>query len=414
MKELKFIFLAVYVLVLAFEYSLKFTNIAYLKKRGGKVPPEFEGEIDEDLLKKTRDYTFHRSRFGFIESIFDSALIVIFIYGGILNLYNSWMLSLNLPFIVTGILYFYILSFLSTMLSIPFSLYANFKIENAYGFNTMTWKLWLGDFFKSLLISAVLMAIVGSASLAIVQASPRFWWLWVWFFFLVFGIFFMYISPYVIEPLFNKYVPVQEEELEGKIRTLMDKLKIRISKIQIVDASKRSRHSNAYFTGIGRVKRIVLFDTLLQSMSHNEILAVLAHEGGHWKKKHVPKRIVVMELLSLAGLYIAYLILESGFLHTVFGIEPGSFFVKIILLGFVGSIVLFPFTPLGSYLSRRQEREADSFACSMIENRSDLAGALKKLSKDNLSNLYPHPFYAKFYYSHPPILERLREINSQA
>ncbi|MFH1434665.1 MAG: M48 family metallopeptidase [Pseudomonadota bacterium] len=412
MPELKFIFLAAYAAVMLFEYSLKLMNLRHLKQRGGSVPPEFEGEIDGALLAKTRDYTVERSRFGFIESIFDSLLIILFIFGGILDRYTTWVHSFDLPFIVTGLVFFLVLSAASTIVSIPFSLYADFKIENKYGFNTMTWKLWITDFIKSQIISVVLTGIVGSASLALVQASPDFWWLFVWLFALLFGIFIMYISPYLIEPLFNKYVPVTEEGLEKGIRELMERAGMKVSKVLVVDASKRSRHTNAYFTGIGRVKRIVLYDTLIASMDRDEILAVLAHEAGHWKKKHVFKRIVAMEALLLAGIFIAHRVLCSGFLLSSFDIGTSSFFANVLLLGFAASLVLFPLTPLSSFLSRRHEREADSFACGLIARPENLASALVKLSRDNLANLYPHPFFAAFYYSHPPILQRVRRIRA--
>jgi STE24 endopeptidase len=410
--EPRFIVLGAYVLVVLFKQGLRFLNLAHLEKRGGVVPPEFEGHIDAGLLEKTRDYTIEKSRFGFVESLFDSIVILLFIYGGILDRYNDWVLSLDLPFIAAGLIFFLLLSAASTILSVPFSLYGTFGIENRYGFNTTTPGLWTADFFKSLAISAVLTGLIGSASLGLVQASPGLWWLWVWLFMLAFGIFFMYVSPYVIEPLFNKYGPVEDEALEARIRALMDRVGIRISRIQVVDASKRSRHSNAYFTGIGRVKRIVLFDTLLRTMSHDEVIAVLAHEAGHWKRKHVLKRIVAVETLSLAGILAAWKILADPFLTGVFHIDGGGFFAGLVLLGFAGGIVLFPLTPLASFLSRRHEREADAFACTLIESPEDLAGALIKLSKDNLANLHPHPFFAAFYYSHPPILERIRSLKA--
>jgi STE24 endopeptidase len=410
MEQLKHIFLLLYILIFLFEFYLKFLNLRHLKKHGEIVPHAFEGQIDVELLKKTRDYTVEHSTFGFFEGIFDFAVVIVFIFGGLLDLYNSWILSWNLPFILSGVLFFLLISLVSTIISIPFSLYSNFIIENKYGFNTMTFKLWMTDFVKSLVISIVLTSIMTAVSFAIIQGSPDFWWIWLWLFILIFGIFMMYISPYIIEPLFHKFTPVQEEELENKIRSLMDKIKIKISKIRVVDASKRSRHSNAYFTGIGRVKRIVLFDNLITSMTHGEILAVLAHEAGHWKKKHILRRIVLVEALSLASLFIAFLVLKSDVLVTIFGLTISSFFAKLILLGFVGSLLMFFFRPLSSYFSRRQETEADRFAMKMIDDRKDLADALVKLSKDNLSNLHPHPLYAFFNYSHPPIQERLRKI----
>ena len=377
---------------------------------GLSIPPEFEGKIDENLLKKTQEYEEEKTRFSFISSIFGNVITIIFIFGGLLNIYNSWIASLNWTFILTGILFLLILSYASTFFSIPFSLYSTFKIENKYGFNTTTPKLWLTDFLKSILVSTVLMGIVALVALWLIQSSPNYWWIWVWGFFLIFSLFMMYISPYVIEPLFNKFTPIEEEGIEDKIKKLMQKVNLKVSRVFKMDASKRSRHTNAYFTGIGRVKRIILYDTLLEKMNHDEILSVLAHEAGHWKKKHVLKMIIVLELISLIGIYISFRILQTDILTALFHIKQGTFFAKVIILGFIGGIISFPFIPLSNYVSRRFEREADRFACELTGNSESMASALIKLSKDNLSNLHPHPFYAAFYYSHPPIVQRIKDI----
>jgi STE24 endopeptidase len=377
---------------------------------GLSIPPEFEGKIDENLLKKTQEYEEEKTRFSFISSIFGNVITIIFIFGGLLNIYNSWIASLNWPFILTGVLFLLILSYASTFLSIPFSLYSTFKIENKYGFNTTTPKLWLTDFLKSILVSTILMGIVALVGLWLIQSSPNYWWIWVWGFFLIFSLFMIYISPYVIEPLFNKFTPIEEEGIEDKIKKLMQKVNLKVSRVFKMDASKRSRHTNAYFTGIGRVKRIILYDTLLEKMNHDEILSVLAHEAGHWKKKHVLKMIIVLELISLIGIYISFRILQTDLLTALFQIKQGTFFAKVIILGFIGGIISFPFIPLSNYVSRRFEREADRFACELTGNSESMASALIKLSKDNLSNLHPHPFYAAFYYSHPPVVQRIKDI----
>jgi len=406
------IILVLYLLIVLFGYWMKFLNISYLKKYGHKIPEPFEGHIDGELLKKTSDYTFEHSRFGYFESIFDNILLVVFLFGGLLAMYNGWIASLQLSFILTGILFFLFLSLASTILDIPFDLYSTFKIENKYGFNTTTAKIWITDFIKSMLISIVLMGIMGGIGFWLIKASPNYWWIWLWAFFLVFSLFLMYISPYVIEPLFNKFTPIAEEykELEEKIRKMFEKIGIRVSRVFQMDASKRSKHSNAYFTGIGKVKRIILYDTLLEKMDEDEILAVLAHEAGHWKKKHILKKIIVSELMGFISIYISFRILQTDWLTQIFKIEPATFFTKLIILGFIGSIISFPFTPLSSYFSRKHERQADQVAVNLTGKPDGLISSLIKLSKDNLSNLHPHPFFAKFYYSHPPIVQRLSEL----
>jgi STE24 endopeptidase len=254
------------------------------------------------------------------------------------------------------------------------------------------------------------MGLLISVGLYLIQTSPALWWLWVWCFFLVFGIFIMYISPYVIEPLFHKFSPIDNEELESEIKTLLNKAGIRVSRIFKVDASRRTKHTNAYFTGIGKTKRIVLYDTLIETMNRDEILAVLAHEAGHWKKKHVLKHIITTEVIALVGIYIAFHVLQTDFLVHLFAIKQSSLFVKLILLGFIGSIILFPIGPLFHLISRRHENEADKYSFEITGKAEGMISALVKLSKDNLSNLHPHPLYALFHYSHPPVLERIRRI----
>jgi STE24 endopeptidase len=381
-----------------------------MNRFGLLAPPEFEGKIDDRLLKKTQAYEAEKIRFGFISSIFGNIAAVIFFFGGLLNSYNSWVVSLNRPFLLSGIIFFLLLSYANALLSIPFSLHSAFKIEKRYGFNTMTPKLWLTDFLKSLLLSTILTGVLVSVGLWLIQSSPDHWWIWIWVFFLILSLFILYISPYVIEPLFNKFSPIEGKSLEDKIKGLMQKVNIKVSRVFRMDASKRSRHTNAYFSGIGRVKRIILYDTLLEKMDEDEILSVLAHEAGHWKKKHVLKMIVVTEIVSLIGIYISFRILQTDFLTNLFHVEGGTFFAKIVILGFMGGIISFLFTPLGSFISRKFEREADSFAGQVTENKEAMVGALIKLSKDNLSNLHPHPLYAAFYYSHPPVVQRIREL----
>jgi len=403
------IILLAYLLVVAFGYWLDYLNLSHLKKYGSVIPPEFEGHIDQSLLSRTQDYNIEHTKFDFIHSLFDNIVFLLFIFV-LLNIYNSWAVSLKLPFILTGLVFFILLTYSETLISIPFSLYSTFKIENKYGFNTMTFKLWLADMIKSLLISTILMGLVISAGLFIIQKSPGFWWFYVWCFFLVFGIFMMYISPYVIEPLFHKFTPIENEELESVIRTLMEKAGIKVSRVFKMDASKRTKHTNAYFTGIGKVKRIVLYDTLIEKMDNDEVLAVLAHEAGHWKKKHLLKSIIVTESIALIVTYISYHILRSDFILALFHIEQSSFFAKVVILGFLGSIVSFPFSPVFNYFSRRHENEADKYSYEMTGNKESMISTLVKLSKDNLSNLHPHPLYALFHYSHLPVLERIRKI----
>jgi STE24 endopeptidase len=399
-----------YLLTVAAGYWLSALNIRHLRRYGNIVPAGFEGAIDPETLARTSAYTLEKNQLGLVESILDNLLLVLFLFGGLLGVYDRWIASLSSSFVVSGVLFFLILTLAQTILGIPVSLYDTFRIENRYEFNNTTPRLWLADLVKSTAVSIILLALVAMGGFAIIRFSPGFWWLWVWGFFAAVSIFVMYLSPYVIEPLFNKFEPVKEDGLEDEIRTLLAKTGLKVSRVMQMDASRRSRHSNAYFTGIGRVKRIVLYDTLLKQMTHGEVLAVLAHEVGHWKKGHIWKRLVMTELLGLASCYLAYRLTAWGGLPGLLGVPHVSFAAQLVILAFIGAIATFPFAPLLSWLSRRQEREADRFAADLTGEPAALASSLIKLSRENLSNVHPHPLYAQFYYSHPPVVERVRQL----
>jgi len=404
------IILLIYLFITCFEYWLDYLNLQNLRKYGSVIPAEFEGEIDQDLLSRTQNYNIEKMRFGFVSSAFHTIILVFFLFGGILDLYSSWVVSLNLPFILSGLIFFIILLYAETLISIPFNLYSVFRIENRYGFNTMTSGLWIKDSIKSMLISTVLTGLVICAGLFLIEKSPNLWWFWIWCLFISSSVFMMYISPYVIEPLFNRFDEVEDPELKKRIIRVAEAAGIRVERVLKVDASRRTSHTNAYFTGIGHVKRIVLYDTLLEKLDNDEIASVLAHEAGHWRKRHLQKALAAFGLISLAALYLSYRVIESGILGQAFAFEGASFYALVALLGFLLPVISFPFKPLLAYLSRRHEREADRYALELTENPSAMAGALVKLSKDNLSNLFPHPLYAAFHYTHPPMAERVGEL----
>ncbi|OHB28750.1 MAG: peptidase M48 [Desulfuromonadaceae bacterium GWC2_58_13] len=404
------ILLLSYLLVLLAGYVLRGLNLNHLKRYGSRVPRGFEQVVDVATLRQASDYTLARSRLGLVESVVDSLLLLVFIFGGLLPVYDRWVQSLTDSPVWSGVLFFGVLLLGKTIIDIPFSLYRNFHVEKLYGFNTQTLGLWASDLVKGVLISSLLLGLLLGSGFWLVAASPTGWWFWGWVLFALFTLFLMLISPYVIEPLFFRFEPVRQEGLEEAIRTLMERAGLAASRVYQVDASRRSRHSNAYFTGIGRVKRIVLFDTLMEQLDPGEILAILAHEIGHWKKRHIFKRLLKTELLALGAFYLAYRLIDWGGLPALFGLETVSFAGQWVLLSFLGSLVSFPFTPLGSWLSRRDERQADRYACELHGRAEDLASGLVKLSRDNLANLHPHPWYAAFYFSHPPVVERVRGL----
>ena len=410
---MKTVFIILFVLVLLVRFLLRQLNIKQLRQHGHEVPRGFESAIDSETLKKTADYTLAKDRLDAVESIVDTVLSGLFLFTPLFLWYDQFIVSFGYGFIVQGLAYFLLLGLVQGVVGIPFSLYRNFVLEEKFGFNTMTLKLWFTDLVKGTFLSLVIAGLLMGGVFALIFYSPQWWWLWVWMFVAIVTLFLMYLSPYVIEPLFFKFEPVQKEGLEEGVRAMAEKAGLTISKIQQVDASRRSRHGNAYFTGIGKVKRIVLFDTLLEKLSINEALAVLAHEIGHWKKGHIWKRLVKTEVVSLLMFFFSWYILQQGWLPSLLGLEELSFFGQLIILGFAASILFFPLAPLSSWFSRRDEWQADAFACDLHGQPNDLATALVNMSRDNLANLHPHPLYAWFYYSHPALAERVGRLRDR-
>ncbi|HKK01285.1 MAG TPA: M48 family metallopeptidase, partial [Desulfuromonadales bacterium] len=381
---MKTILLLCYLLSLALGLGLRALNLRHLRRHGGEVPPPLAGLIAPEKLAESSAYTLAQSRFGLIETLFSSLLVLAFFFGGLLPVYDGLFAGAG-SFVLRGVGFFLGLMLILELLDLPFSLYRTFSLEARFGFNTSGFGLWLADQTKGLALGAVLGGLLISGALALIRWSPERWWLWVWGFFAVVSIFLMYLSPYIIEPLFHKFTPVTEEGLEEKIRALLARAGLKVSRVQQVDASRRSRHSNAYFTGIGRVKRIVLYDTLIEQLEEEELLAVLAHEVGHWKKGHILKRLLMTEGLSFVLCYLAFALLRWGGLPALLGLPAVSFYAQAMILGFLLSLGGFFLTPLGSALSRRHEWQADAFATDLTETPQALAAALAKLSRDNLA-----------------------------
>jgi STE24 endopeptidase len=404
--------LVVYILIQTSEFILAWINLSYLKRHGADVPPGFEDCLTPETLQKSAEYTIANNRLSLAESLLGTLLVILFLFCGLIESYDRWVTSLSLSFILQGSLFFILLHLAQAVLEIPFSLYRNFILENRYGFNTMTPTTWLSDFVKSTLLSLLLISLLVVGAFALILASPHGWWLWVWTFLTIVSLSLIYLSPWIIEPLFSKFEPLHSEELKDAIQSLMGKAGLEVRRVLQVDASRRSKHSNAYFSGVGRVKRIVLYDTLLERLDTPEILAVLAHEAGHWKSHHLLKRLIATEALTLLACYAAFYLLSQGSLPALFDMEKASLPAQLVLLGFLFSIPLAVFSPLGNWLYRSQERQADRFAAELTAAPESLASALVKMSSDNLSNLHPHPLYAAIYYSHPPVVERVQTLTA--
>jgi STE24 endopeptidase len=403
------LFLILFLGRIIWRFILQQLNIRQLREHGKEIPPVFQGVIDEATLAKMVDYTYDNSRLETKESLVEDILELAILFL-LLPVLVGKIFGLQWHLIWQALIFFGVLSLIVGVVGIPFDIYHTFVLEKKYGFSTITWKLWLTDLIKSVIISVVLMGFMLAAFMAFILYLPKSWWFWAWVFFTAFEILLLWIYPVVIAPLFNKYEPIKDEELKEKIISLLDKVGLKAKGIFQVDEGKRSKHTNAYFTGIGKTKRIVLYDTLLASHSHDEILAVLAHEIGHWKKKHILKQLIFMIVLSLVGLYFVYLVVNWPPLYSTFGLKQTPVYAGLLLVSIYLSCLGFFFSPLGAIISRRYEREADKMANDLVGTSEPMINALKRLAKDNLSNLHPHPLYVWFYYSHPPLIERIEYL----
>lgn len=410
---MKLLLLGLYLLVTLIKFALDWLNLRHRQKTHPALPQAFDGQIDTVRLKRSDAYALAGDKLGFIEDAVGVVLTLLFLFGGIFPWYDRQNLELAPGFVANGLLFFGLLLLLQLIVGIPFSLYRNFVLEEKFGFNKMSFRLWCVDTLKSLLVGAVLFVVLAGGALWLVQKAPQSWWLWVWGFWAGMSLFLMYLSPYLIEPLFFKFSPLAKEGLEDGVRELLDKAGVKAGKVLQVDASRRSGHSNAYFTGIGKVKRVVLFDTLLEQLEDRELLAVLAHELGHWRCGHIRKRLIKSQLIALASCWLAFTLLNADWLPSLLGLQHLSFAGQVLLLSWLVSLLGFFWTPLSSFLSRRDERQADQFAIDLVGSGAELASGLVKLARENLSNLFPHPLYVAIYYSHPDLVTRVNWLEER-
>ena len=404
---MKLLLLFLYLLETAIRFGLDWINIRYRQNGRKPLPEVFSGQIDEERLDHSDAYALARDRVGFIEDVVGVVLTLAFLFGGLLPWYDQLIARLSANFILNGLLFFGLLALVQMLIGLPFSLYKNFVLEEKFGFNRMSFKLWCSDLLKSVLIGAILFSLLAGGALWLIQLAPQSWWLWVWGFWAIISLFLLYLSPYLIEPLFFKFTPLAKADLESDVRELLEKAGAHAGKVLQVDASRRSGHSNAYFTGIGKVKRVVLFDTLIEQLENKELLAVLAHELGHWRCGHLRQQLIKSQLVALFSCWLAFTVLNNQILPGWLGLEQLSFAGQVLVLGWLGSLLGFFWTPISSWWSRRHERQADQFAINMVGSGQELASGLVKLARENLSNLFPHPWYVAFHYSHPSLVERV-------
>ena len=401
------------------KFWLSSRQVRHVAAHRGRVPAAFSGSVTLSAHQKAADYTIARARFGLLALAFNAVVLLGWTLLGGLNLLNSWVLqaSQSLPegWQAMGYQLGLVAAFalIGSLLDLPWELYSTFKIEQAFGFNRMTLGLYVGDMLKGLLLAVVL----GLPLLALIlwlmgAAGPR-WWLWAWGVWMGFQLLVMVLYPTVIAPLFNKFEPLTDAALKDRVERLMARCGFAAKGLFVMDGSRRSAHANAYFSGFGPAKRVVFFDTLLSKLNGSELEAVLAHELGHFKHKHITKRIALAFAMSLGGFALLGWLAQQPAFYLGLGVQPSlsapNDALALMLFLLAGPVFGFFVTPLASHFSRRDEFQADAYARAQA-NGHDLSSALLKLHEDNAGTLTPDPIYARFYYSHPPAAERLAAL----
>ena len=373
------------------------------------IPEEFRGIYDEEKYAKSQRYLKDNTFFDQIQSTIMLPLTIAFILLGGFSWINQIAQAASPHLIVQGLVFGGILLIIGQIISLPFSIYSTFVIEEKYGFNKTTAKTFVMDLIKGLLLSVLIGAPIFALVLWIFSSVPNAW-LWAWGALSLIQLFIMFIAPVVILPLFNKFTPLEEGELRTAIEKFAADQNYTLSGIFKIDGSKRSTKSNAYFTGFGKTKRIALFDTLIENHSTDELVGVLAHEIGHCKRGHITKGIIISVLSSLLMFFILSLFITKPELYAAFGVEGTPLYAGLIFFGFLYAPISMILGLLGNILSRKHEFEADAFAAETTKTPENLIVALKKLSVDNLSNLTPHPLKVFLEYSHPPVLLRIQAL----
>ena len=386
-------------------------HLAHIAAHRSEVPPAFREKIALADHQKAADYTGTKTRFAILGALFDAALLLAFtLCGGI-----QWIAGFLQPIvanpIVLGMSIIVATMLLSGLLEAPFDLYRTFVIEERFGFNKMTLRLYLLDAAKSILLGAVIGLPLLFGVLWLMERMGDNWWLYVWGVWVIFNLLLLFIYPSFIAPLFNKFEPMQDEKLKTRIENLLEKCGFTASGLFVMDGSRRSSHGNAYFTGFGKTKRIVFFDTLLARLTPNEVEAVLAHELGHFKRRHVMKRIASSFVLSLAFLWLLAQLMQADWFYAGLGVSSRSTALALLLFFMALPVFSFLLHPLTSAWSRKHEFEADAYAAQQTDAR-DLSSALVKMYQDNAATLTPDPLYSAFYDSHPPALTRINKLQS--
>lgn len=405
---------------LALRFWLATRQVRHVARHRSAVPAAFAGRIPLAAHQKAADYTIAKTRFGLLEMAISAAVTLGWTLLGGLDMLNRALLEWLGGGMLQQLALLGAFALIGGLIDLPATLYKTFVIEQRFGFNKMTPRLWLGDLLKSTLMGAIVGLPIAALILWLMGSAGPAWWLWAWAVWMGFNLLLMVIYPLFIAPLFNKFQPLQDESLKARVTALMQRCGFAAKGLFVMDGSRRSAHANAYFTGFGAAKRVVFYDTLLRQLSPGEVEAVLAHELGHFKHRHIVKRIVSLFALSLAGFALLGWLSTQFWFYTGLGVVPNLMLPGLapaapndalaLLLFLLAAPVFTVFiSPLFAQISRRHEFEADAYAMAQASG-SDLAAALLKLYEDNASTLTPDPVYVKFYYSHPPASERLARM----
>jgi len=406
------IYFAFFILDFLLDWILDILNINSSLKNRDQVPEAFSGILDDKTYHRSVDYTLRKGRFGLVSSLEGRTLILIVLFTGAAGSLDSLLYSWNLPAYWHGLLFLGLISAALGLAGLPSSLYSRFIIEEEFGFNTMS----AGDFFKDTLkqlpVGIIILMVLLAGLYGALAWTGEWWWMAAWGFWMSFQLLMVVLYPLVIAPIFNKFEPLPEGVLKDRLSALADRCDFSNKGIFVMDGSRRSRHSNAYFTGLGKFRRIVIYDTLMESLEDEELEAVLAHEIGHWRFGHIRKRLAVSFISSLLMFAIVGILLNWQELFTAFGFAVPSLHALLFWLIFFSSPLTALFSPLSNIWSRKHEYQADRFAVEQTDSSSHMKGALLRLSKDNLSNLTPHPAYSFWHYSHPALSERLAALET--
>ena len=398
-------------------------QVRHVAQHRATVPAAFAHRISLAAHQKAADYTLAKAKVSLIDITLSAAVLLCWTLLGGLNALNLWLFEVLGSGLWQQLALLASFAVISSLIELPLSLYQTFKLEQRFGFNQMTLGLWLGDLLKSTLVGAIIGLPLAALILWLMGATGPLWWLWAWAVWTAFNLLLMWIFPSFIAPLFNKFEPLADEGLKSRVTQLMERCGFAAKGLFVMDGSRRSAHANAYFTGFGNSKRVVFFDTLLKQLSPDEVEAVLAHELGHFKHKHITKRMVMMFGVSLLGFALLgwlsqqawfYSGLGVSIIHSKYlGVPADNNAVALLLFMLAVPVFSFFITPLMSAMSRRDEFEADAYAMQQADG-AQLASALLKLYEDNASTLTPDPWYVSFYYSHPPAVDRLARMPAPA